>query len=131
MIFGQPASLVFPKIEDCTQARKACVNEIFLSIHKYLRASCEAALQGTVNIAGLPEIVAKYDASGAPNWINPTGAVWFSGNTARHPQEEATGTCPVTWNFNASRCSEVYGSSDTVMPVSVNISIAIYLGRQL
>ena len=95
-----------------------------------MRASCEASLQGTVNIAGLPEIVAKYDAAGAPNWINPTGAVWFSGNTARYPQDEATaGKLPVIWNFNASRCSEVYGSSDTVMPVSVNISIAIYLGR--
>lgn len=32
------------------------------------------------------------------------------------------------FGFNASRCSDIYGASETVMPESVNIPIAIYLG---
>ena len=32
------------------------------------------------------------------------------------------------FDFNASRCSDIYGASETVMPESVNIPIAIYLG---
>jgi len=31
--------------------------------------------------------------------------------------------------FDASRCNEQYGSSDTVMPASVDMVVGLYLGR--
>lgn len=63
----------------------------------------------------------NYTSSGAFQGIDTTST--FEVNTTARAIQARYDT------FDLSRCSPVYGASDTVMPASVNTLIALYLGR--
>ena len=85
---------------------------------------------GKFNAAGLPDIVGTLRS-----WIRMaegTGAFYTATENAANVGVEDFVTLadngPQT-TFDASRCSPVYGSSDTVMPASADMAVGIYLGR--
>lgn len=117
------------------QPRKVCVNEIFLSIHKYLRASCGASLSGTTNSAGLPELEGTFTVTHVYDsyLVRAAGSngvfSWTVSNKKHLAEGRSSGRSLQTLSFSASNGNSIYGNSTTVMPESINISICIYLGR--
>ena len=84
---------------------------------------------GRYNAAGLPGIEGSVGA-----WIRMTegtGAFYTpteqAGNIGNEEFVTLTYNAPKT-TFDASRCNEQYGSSDTVMPASADLSMGLYLG---
>ena len=80
---------------------------------------------GTTNSAGVPEI------SGSMNfgviYGYGTGAFSFI-HVSSYGQMVAQHNDNYNFDFNASRCSDIYGNSETVMPKSINMPAIIYLG---
>lgn len=82
---------------------------------------------GGINQAGLPNITGVFrtvDVGGVEGaegaFYHVAQSKWLgSGSTATD----------LTVYLNASRCSSIYGNSNTVMPYSVNYPVMIYLGR--
>lgn len=81
-------------------------------------------------VAGLPNIIGTQGIVGANNtgfWSeNTTGVYTTWGNgTGDFAQASTTGHTTKGFNFNASRSSSVYGSSETVTPLSLTSVYAI------
>ena len=90
-----------------------------------MRACVQGAGTGSSNAAGSPEI------SGGINFGVTDGDGWGAFSFVRGGSYGVMS--PISndayhFDFNASRCSDIYGASETVMPESVNVPIAIYLG---
>lgn len=96
-----------------------------MNIHKCFRNWCQGAGAGGANAAGVPEI------SGGVNFGVGNGGGWgafaflYGGD---YGQMSVASNAAYYFDFKASRSNDIYGSSETVMPESVNIPIAIYLG---
>lgn len=82
---------------------------------------------GGTNRPGVPEIDGHLNF-GVSDGVG-TGAFRFM-KGASYGQLSSTNIAAYSFNFAASRCSSIYGNSDTVMPQSVNQPVVIYLGRQ-
>ena len=91
----------------------------------------EARKAGASNQEGLPNIVGvgtgywrstyeSFPMSGAAYTLYDQGQVAGAGGTAENTR---------TGCIDASRSSSIYGGSDEVMPKSINILVALYLGR--
>ena len=93
-----------------------------MHITKALRAWCQGNSTGQSNKAGLPEITGRIIAIG-----NPSGA--FSKISNTNGFTGGTSSKFTEMHFNASLANNIYGSSSTVMPDSVNMSCVIYLGK--
>lgn len=90
-----------------------------------MRAYVQGTGAGGANAAGVPEI------SGGINFGVSHGAGWgafelLTGGS--YGQMAISSNAPYYFGFKASRSNDIYGSSETVMPESVNIPIVIYLG---
>ena len=86
---------------------------------------------GAYNAPGLPGITGSvnvYNASTQEN--NFTTGAFFTGNIAVSNRSTMSGTGDrfLQENFDASRSSKIYGASSSVMPASVDLVCAIYLG---
>ena len=81
---------------------------------------------GGTNRPGVPEIDGHLNF-GVSDGVG-TGAFRFI-NGASYGQLSPTNTNIYSFDFAASRCSSIYGNSDTVMPASVNLPVCFYLGR--
>lgn len=81
---------------------------------------------GKFNVAGLPGITGSIEDTGT-SIINGSGAFrsfYSSGHWEGSVIENGTDS----FDFDASRSSAIYGASDTVMPESVDVTMALYLG---
>ena len=102
------------------QAKKSCNG-------KYLRACCDSSQAGTANQEGLPNIVAE----GTGYWRDkhnsavPTGAAYKIAVAGYVAGFGSNNEQPFMSCFDASRSNSVYGSSEKVVPRSVNILVAI------
>ena len=96
-----------------------------------MRAWCQTQQAGASNQEGLPNIVGvgtgywrstyeSFPMSGAAYTLYDQGQVAGAGGTAENTR---------TGCIDASRSSSIYGGSDEVMPKSINILVALYLGR--
>ncbi len=90
---------------------------------------------GKYNVPGVPNITGEtigYTFGASSGYVHlPTGAYGDTGTGNEYgfmaiSGEQHTGEYGT---FDASRCSVVYGSSDSVMPASADIPIALYLGN--
>lgn len=87
---------------------------------------------GRYNESGLPGITGRFDGQGdRTGFIGPSGAFygigpnsWMAGGLGG-----TDAAYFVTVGLDASRCSTIYGASDTVMPASIDIAVGLYLGR--
>ena len=95
-----------------------------MGIPKGLRALCVGP-SGAANAAGAPEI--SGDMTFCVNNGNGSGAFSFPYGGS-YGQLDPVGGAAYHFDFKASRCSGIYGTSETVMPKSVNVPIMIYLG---
>ena len=86
---------------------------------------------GATNPAGLPALTGEASwtrgAGGEPATTNSAGAfrVTLAGSTTTNA---VSGAGDVRLDFDASWSNPIYGASPTVMPVSVNFPVCIYLG---
>ena len=83
---------------------------------------------GAYNEPGVPDITGGVHTGGGSN-DGFTGAFYgqdISLITGQHPSSAAINSS--NFFFAASRASHVYGASDTVMPPSVDLPVALYLG---
>ena len=108
------------------EARKAYGGEAKYTVTKFLRASCQETGNGTANRAGVPEIQG-YMNFGVTSG-NGYGAFYFQ-SAGNYGQMSPVHNDHYCFSFEASRCSSIYGSSETVMPASINIPIILYLGK--
>ncbi len=92
-----------------------------------MRACSQVKEIGQTIDAGIPNIVGALEG-GPDNSIGyATGAFRTDGNTSGTTEGSRFYFNNVS--FDASRCSQIYGNSNTIMPASVNIPIIIYLGK--
>ena len=75
---------------------------------------------GQVLAAGLPNITGN---SASSTWVTTDGA--FRGGTMYANPDGAEGVSLISASFDASRCSAIYGASDTVCPPSVTVRYCI------
>ena len=101
-----------------------------MHITKALRASCEQSQAGYHNDEGLPNIAGSFSCQkcGVYSDITATGPFSASSTSLIGSGDGRSGT-NIKWNFDASRTNNIYGSSNSVMPESIDISCIIYLGR--
>ena len=126
VMFGSPASIAVPMAELVQQARKGSGLQTNVTNRKALRGSCQETGNGTANRAGAPEIQG-YMNFGVTNG-NGYGAFYFQ-SAGSYGQMSPVHNDHYHFSFEASRCSSIYGSSETVMPASINIPIILYLGK--
>lgn len=81
---------------------------------------------GGTNRPGVPEIDGHLNF-GISDGVG-TGAFRFI-NSASYGQMSPSNINTYSFDFAASRCSGIYGNSNTVMPASVNLPVCFYLGR--
>lgn len=94
---------------------------IFLPRNDWFFQSGSAADVDSMVEAGLPNITGTVKTQGIGGQEN-SGALWSDGNTAQNAYAtgaDARATQKVF--FDASRCSSVYGASDTVQPKAVKV----------
>lgn len=90
---------------------------------------CGQTGTGKYNEPGVPDITGGVHTGGGSN-DSFTGAFYgqdVSLITGQHPTSAPTNSSNIF--FAASRVSPVYGASDTVMPASFDVPVALYLGR--
>ena len=85
-----------------------------------------AGTQGKYNKPGLPNITGIYAGNALAS--SSSGVFYASSEKKGNTLNPAESTVPKL-GFDASRSNAMYGSSDTVMPSSVDVVAAIYLGR--
>ena len=91
-----------------------------------MRASVSRAYAGKINNAGIPNMTGRFISSDDNNGAIVTGVFYVSGNA---PATETGGEAYSKYiSMDASKASNVYGNSTTVMPASINIPAIIYLG---
>ena len=87
---------------------------------------------GRYNTAGIPDLLGSISniASGGAQISTDAGALYISerGSNAVEPNGNIYGNT-FQLEVKASRYSQTYGSSDTVMPASGDILFGLYLGR--
>ena len=89
---------------------------------------CGQTGAGKYNEPGAPDITGGVHTGGGSN-DSFTGALYgqdVSLITGQHPTSAPTNSSNIF--FAASRVSPVYGASDTVMPASFDVPVALYLG---
>ena len=89
---------------------------------------CGQTGAGKYNEPGAPDITGGVHTGGGSN-DSFTGAFYgqdVSLITGQHPTSAPTNSSNIF--FAASRVSPVYGASDTVMPASFDVPVALYLG---
>ena len=89
---------------------------------------CGQTGAGKYNEPGVPDITGGVHTGGGSN-DSFTGAFYgqdVSLITGQHPTSAPTNSSNIF--FAASRVSPVYGASDTVMPASFDVPVALYLG---
>ncbi|RHH23401.1 hypothetical protein [Desulfovibrio legallii] len=79
---------------------------------------------GQFNKPGLPNIVGNLQATTS----SPVGGAFRKESIIQAGAWNGNGD-PWRTSFDASRCSSIYGTSDTVMPPSINQPVILYLGR--
>ena len=114
---------------DATQARK-----IFGWLSKFcnplsLRASCLANEAGQYVAPGLPNILGNLHQFAHGNASAATDGAFRTTYTSANGGTAGSGLSYDVTTFDASRCSVLYGNSDSVMPASINIYVIIYLGK--
>ncbi|WP_346666330.1 hypothetical protein [uncultured Mailhella sp.] len=89
---------------------------------------------GAYNTAGLPNVTGKIqggDSAGVTIWAHhlDKGALSSIMNTKSYasPAEAVSEYYDV--EIDASRSNSIYAASDTVMPASADMTMALYLGR--
>ena len=91
-----------------------------------------AGTQGRYNTAGIPDLLGSISniASGGAQVSTDAGALYISerGSNAVEPSGNIYGNT-FQLEMKASRYSQTYGSSDTVMPASADLLFGLYLGR--
>ena len=103
----------------------------FLPCLSLFRAWTGGSTAGATNPAGLPALTGEASwtrgAGGEPATTNSAGAfrVTLAGSTTTNA---VSGAGDVRLDFDASWSNPIYGASPTVMPVSVNLPVCIYLG---
>ena len=103
----------------------------FLPRTEPFRAWTGGSTAGATNPAGLPALTGEASwtrgAGGEPATTNSAGAfrVTLAGSTTTNA---VSGAGDVRLDFDASWSNPIYGASPTVMPVSVNLPVCIYLG---
>ena len=89
---------------------------------------CSGTVTGKYNEPGVPDITGGVHTGGGSN-EDFTGAFYrqdISLIAGQHPTSAPINSS--NFRFAASRISHIYGASDTVMPPSANLSVALYLG---
>ena len=100
-----------------------------------MRASVQTSDLGCANAAGAPNITGSVSCLGANNsgmWCETGyGALAGTSSYRSNQFESATssGSPCHAISLDSSKSNSIYGSSNTIMPVSVNIPIIIYLGK--
>lgn len=85
------------------------------------------AYAGKINNAGIPNLTGRFISSDDNGPTTPIGVFYVSGNA---PATETGGESFSKYiSIDASRASNIYGGSTTVMPNSINLPIVIYLGK--
>ena len=89
---------------------------------------------GWYNVAGLPNITGRLqggDTSGVTIWAHhlDNGALSSIMNTKSYASPAESVSEYYDIEINASRSNIIFGTSDTVMPASVDIVSGLYLGR--
>lgn len=79
---------------------------------------------GQFNKPGLPNIVGNLQATTS----SPVDGAFRRESMIQAGAWNGNGD-PWRTSFDASRCSSIYGTSDTVMPPSINQPVCLYLGR--
>ena len=79
---------------------------------------------GQFNKPGLPNIVGNLQATTS----SPVDGAFRKESIIQAGAWNGNGD-PWRTSFDASRCSSIYGTSDTVMPPSINQPVILYLGR--
>lgn len=79
---------------------------------------------GQFNKPGLPNIVGNLQATTS----SPVDGAFRKESIIQAGAWNGSGD-PWRTSFDASRCSSIYGTSDTVMPPSINQPVILYLGR--
>ena len=91
-----------------------------------------AGTPGRYNTAGIPDLLGSISniASGGAQVSTDAGALYISerGSNAVEPSGNIYGNT-FQLEMKASRYSQTYGSSDTVMPASADLLFGLYLGR--
>lgn len=87
---------------------------------------------GRTNLPGLPNILGTFggsddDALGGTAVLS--GAMYNTGKTWGSDGGGSSQIAAPINGFSANRSSEIYGSSNTVMPGSINLACIIYLGK--
>ena len=91
-----------------------------------MRAWVQTGQMGATNSAGLPEITGNMGAIDNDRGALKGAFYKASYNVYGCPVSEWANRNPTL--FSASYSNNIYGNSSTVMPNSINIPIAVYLG---
>ena len=110
--------------------RKGLQRQGFSCIHKPLR---NAGSAGKYNDPGLPNVTGKLqggDTSGVTIWAHRLdhGALSSVLNTKSYASPAGQAQEYYDIEIDASLSNNIFGASDTVMPKSADVIIAIYLG---
>ena len=89
---------------------------------KYIGATDDANHVGVDVTAGLPEIEARFDAQGSGGGVE-TGAIRITRRGVHGAGSSQSANYANEIDFKASRCSAVYGKSNTVTPESIDAFI--------
>ena len=81
------------------------------------------------NNAGLPNITGELTQFVHGNLSTNTSGAFRTTYTSTSAPNVGEGHSYDATTFDASRCTEIYGNSNTVIPNSIDISIIIYLGK--
>lgn len=96
-----------------------------------LRNAASVEAVGIYNESGLPNILGGGSTSiavGTNSYGSCEGAL-FTGEPIVNTWNIGAGQYAAPLQIDASLSSSVYGSADTVMPASVDLFCAVYLGR--
>ena len=96
---------------------------------------CSATTAGKNNAAGLPEAAGGiyttdgYELLVANGVLTTDGFKIKTGSAGQAAPGPGQGIAITQIEFWASGCNSIYGASHTVMPLSVDVPIALYLGK--
>ena len=88
---------------------------------------CSRNSIGDLTEAGLPNITYTQSNQGFPLSITTTGALQTAYASTKSLDAFSGGDGTYLPDFDASRCSSIYGNSNTVQPLSVNCYLEFYL----
>ena len=120
-----------PLVHSTGHTRTPREKPVFIGAFGYFWSAryCGQTGAGKYNEPGVPDITGGVHTGGGSN-DSFTGAFYgqdVSLITGQHPTSASTNSSNIF--FAASRVSPVYGASDTVMPASFDVPVALYLGR--